>query len=69
MRKIINGLGAVEDAESCAGVSGLPRAKMPAMEPEEQIGNFDEIEFGFSEQTAVAEAERCMRCYRIIMTA
>jgi NADPH-dependent glutamate synthase beta subunit-like oxidoreductase len=69
MRKIIDGLGAVEDSESCAGVSGLSRAKMPAMEPEERIGNFDEIEFGFSEKTAVAEADRCMRCYRIIMTA
>jgi NADPH-dependent glutamate synthase beta subunit-like oxidoreductase len=69
MRKIIQALGPVEDSEHCAGVSGLERAKMPAIPPKERTGNFNEVELGFSEQTAVAEAERCMRCYRIIMTA
>jgi len=69
MRKIINALGPVEESEQCAGVSGLERAEMPAISPEERIGNFDEIELGFSERDAVAEAERCMRCYRLIMTA
>jgi NADPH-dependent glutamate synthase beta subunit-like oxidoreductase len=69
VRKIIDALGAVVESENCAGVSGLRRAKMPAISPKERIGNFNEIELGFSEQTAVAEAERCMRCYRIIMTA
>ncbi len=69
MRKIIDALGPVEDSEQCAGVGGLDRAKMPALSPEHRVGNFDEIELGFSEQTAVAEAERCMRCYRLIMTA
>jgi NADPH-dependent glutamate synthase beta subunit-like oxidoreductase len=68
-RNIIQGLGAVEKSEYCAGVSGLERAKMSAMPPKERIGNLKEIELGFSEQTAVAEAERCMRCYRVIMTA
>ncbi len=69
MRKIIKALGATDKSEYCAGVSGRERAKMPAIPPKERIGNFNEIELGFSEQTAVAEAERCMRCYRIIMTA
>jgi NADPH-dependent glutamate synthase beta subunit-like oxidoreductase len=69
MRKIVQALGPVEDAEYCAGVGGLERAKMPAIEPQGRVGNFDEIELGFSEQQAVAEAERCMRCYRLILTA
>ena len=69
IRKIITALGAVEESEYCAGVSGRDRATMPAIPPKERIGNFDEIELGFSEQTAIDEAERCMRCYRIIMTA
>ena len=69
MRKIIKALGPVEDAEYCAGVGGLERAKMPAIPPEERVGNFNEVELGFSEQAVVAEAERCMRCYRLIMTA
>ncbi len=69
IRKIIKALGAVQESEHCAGVSGRERAKMPAIPPKERVGNFNEIELGFSEQTAVAEAERCMRCYRIIMIA
>jgi hypothetical protein len=69
MRKIIQALGPVEESESCAGVGDLKRAEMPAIPPEKRVGNFDEVELGFNEQTAVAEAERCMRCYRIIMTA
>jgi len=69
MRKIIKALGAVVESEYCAGVSGRERAKMPAISAKDRIGNFNEIELGFNEQTAVAEAERCMRCYRIIMTA
>jgi NADPH-dependent glutamate synthase beta subunit-like oxidoreductase len=69
MRAIIDALGPVDKEEKCAGISGLERAKMPALQPEERLGNMNEVELGFSEQTAVAEAERCMRCYRIIMTA
>jgi len=69
MRKIIKALGPVDKSEYCAGVSGLERAKMPALPPKERIGNLNEVELGFSEETAIAEAERCMRCYRIIMTA
>ncbi len=69
IRKIIQALGPVEESEYCAGVGGQERAKMPALEPEKRVGNFNEIELGFNEQTAVAEAERCMRCYRLIVTA
>ncbi len=69
MRKIIEAFGPAEESEYCAGVSGLERTHMPAIEPQARVGNFDEIELGFSEQEAVAEAERCMRCYRLIMTA
>ena len=69
MRKVINALGPAEDSEYCAGVSGQKRAVMAAIPPPDRVGNFDEIELGFSEQEAVAEAERCMRCYRLIMTS
>ncbi len=69
IRKIINALGPVDKTEYCAGTSGLKRATMPALPPKERLGNLNEVELGFSEQVAVAEAERCMRCYRLIMTA
>jgi len=69
MRKVIKALGATEDSEYCAGVSGQKRAVMAAIAPSDRVGNFNEIELGFSEQETMAEAERCMRCYRLIMTS
>ncbi|MBU0509691.1 NADPH-dependent glutamate synthase [bacterium] len=39
-----------------------PREKMPEQAPEARIHNFDEVPFGYTEQQAVAEAERCIIC-------
>ena len=38
------------------------RAKMPAMSFEERKSNFQEVELGYTEQTAKAEAQRCLQC-------
>ncbi|MBS1258275.1 MAG: Ferredoxin--NADP reductase [Candidatus Scalindua arabica] len=38
------------------------RDEMPSLDPNTRIGNFDEVELGFSEETAVREAMRCMNC-------
>ncbi len=38
------------------------RAVMPAKKIQQRLGNFDEVEFGFDETTAIAEARRCLRC-------
>jgi len=35
---------------------------MRAQDPEVRIHNFDEVPFGYSEEEAVAEAERCLQC-------
>ena len=40
----------------------LPRAKMPTRDPEERKHDFEEINLGFSEAQARAEASRCMDC-------
>ena len=32
-------------------------------------GNYKEVELGFSDQEAIKEAERCLRCYRVSMIA
>ena len=45
-----------------AGREKLPRAKMRHFSPEERKGNFNEINFGFSEDEAVKEARRCVEC-------
>jgi formate dehydrogenase major subunit len=39
-----------------------PRRVMPELEPAERSANFEEVETGFSEQTAREEAARCLEC-------
>ncbi len=39
-----------------------PRAKMPHMTPADRKTNFKEVNFGFSEEMAKAEANRCLEC-------
>lgn len=38
------------------------RARMPTLPVEKRRGNFAEVELGFDEKTALAEAKRCLRC-------
>jgi heterodisulfide reductase subunit A-like polyferredoxin len=45
---------------------GAERAEMPELEAKERISNFDEVETGFPEDVAVAEAKRCLSCRRCL---
>ncbi len=49
------------DKSEYAHIAKKARAKMPMLEASERK-NFDEVEHGFSERTAVAEAKRCLEC-------
>jgi glutamate synthase (NADPH/NADH) small chain len=40
----------------------IPRQKMPEQDPKARGKNFDEVPFGYSEETAVLEAQRCLKC-------
>ncbi len=40
----------------------VPRQKMPEQDPQKRVGNFEEVPLGFSEQTAITEAKRCIQC-------
>jgi formate dehydrogenase major subunit len=40
----------------------IPRFKMPELEPCERSSNFEEVETGFCEEDARAEADRCLEC-------
>lgn len=35
---------------------------MPEQDPKKRIKNFDEVPFGYDEETAIAEAQRCLQC-------
>ena len=39
---------------------------MPELEVEERALNFEEVELGFTEEMAIAEAKRCLSCRRCI---
>lgn len=47
--------------EELAHIARKPRARMPMLLPGERK-NFSEVEHGFSEKTARAEASRCLEC-------
>jgi NADPH-dependent glutamate synthase beta subunit-like oxidoreductase len=50
-------------------VDTAERKRLPKLSPESRISSFDEVEQGFSSPDAVAEAERCLRCYRVVTVA
>ncbi|MBP9989015.1 MAG: FAD-dependent oxidoreductase [Ruminococcus sp.] len=49
-------------AEDLADRQKISRAKMPQRSPEERKNDFDEVNLGFDEETAVNEAKRCLEC-------
>ena len=44
------------------GVEERARQAMPLLKAEKRIGNFEEVETGFTEEMALREAERCLNC-------
>jgi len=48
---------------------GLPRQVSEKLGVDERKYNNREVNLGFTQEEAIAEAERCMRCYYIAMTA
>ncbi len=40
----------------------IPRQKMPEQDPKVRGKNFNEVPFGYSEETAIREAQRCLKC-------
>ncbi|HBV89066.1 MAG TPA: glutamate synthase (NADPH), homotetrameric [Desulfosporosinus sp.] len=50
-----------EKVESTKKVK-IPRHEMPCQEPEVRARNFEEVALGYSEETAIEEAKRCLQC-------
>ncbi len=40
----------------------VPRQEMPEQKPEDRVGNFDEVPFGYPPELARLEAGRCLQC-------
>ncbi len=71
--KYLGGTGKIDETLLSAEVSNpligreedfayTRRAEMPSLPVEERVGNFAEVELGLSENAAVKEAKRCLRC-------
>ena len=43
--------------------------EMPMRPAAERVADFEEIETGLSPEDALLEADRCLRCYRIMLVA
>ncbi len=50
------------DDMDLTGVEGKNRAVMPTISPKKRVAKFDEVNLGFSQETAVEEASRCLNC-------
>ena len=60
----------VHDAEERVPLPAGPgRAPVKQRVPAERTGDFGEVEQGLTREAAVAEAERCLRCYRVVTCA
>ena len=60
----------VFDPDETFPYAGITKREEPfVLDPDIRINGFDEVEGGLSAIQARNEAERCLRCYRILMSA
>ncbi len=70
MEDHLNRLKVYDKGEKITGwMPGLPRAVSEKLGVDERKDNNKEVNLGFTGEEAIAEAERCMRCYYISMVA
>lgn len=48
---------------------GIPRQRSEVLDVDERKDNNKEVNYGFTQEQGLSEAERCMRCYYIAMVA
>ncbi len=70
MEDHLNRLKVYDKSEKITGwMPGIPRQVSEKLEVDERKDNNKEVNLGFTGEEAIAEAERCMRCYYISMVA
>ena len=71
-RKLEKFIGAVKvfDKNEIMGIlGGQPRPPIECLPVEERIRSFQEVDLGLTAETAVKDADRCLRCYRVALLA
>jgi formate dehydrogenase beta subunit len=70
MEDHLKNFGVYDKNEKIKGwMPGIPREVSEKLSVEERKTNNLEVNLGFTGEQAIAEAERCMRCYYIAMVA
>jgi len=70
MEDHLNKLKVYNKKEKITGwMPGLPRQESEVLEIDDRKTNNKEVNLGFTQEQALAEADRCMRCYYIAMVA
>ena len=71
MEDILNYLGVYDKNEQVAWLDSVRRERQAEVHGKERacLGNYQEVELGFTDRQAIREAERCLRCYRVAMVA
>jgi formate dehydrogenase beta subunit len=67
--KFINQFEDYSKEEKVSAVSGLQKSTMKHLPIDTRIHTFEEVEFGFDAQSAIRDASRCLRCYRVALMA
>jgi len=67
MEQIIDGLGVYDPQEIPEAPAGLKREQTELADVEERVKGFDQVECGLTNPAALREAERCLRCYRLLL--
>jgi formate dehydrogenase beta subunit len=69
LRTLVASCGVFDPEETFAWQGETRRMHPDILEPETRVQDFAEVEKGFSAAQARAEAARCLRCYRIVLSA
>jgi formate dehydrogenase beta subunit len=69
MERLIGRLGVFYAKEKMPYKDSTAKLHPPILEPEVRVKSFDEVEGKVPSASAVTEASRCLRCYRIAMAA
>jgi len=67
--KFINKFEDYSQETKVSAVGGLQKSTMEHLPAETRIHTFEEVESGFDAQSAIRDASRCLRCYRVALIA
>ncbi len=67
--KLFDAVKVYDPAENIGFLGGRSRYQLEMLPADTRKWTFDEVEKGFSPQEAMAEADRCLRCYRVATIA